>query len=413
MWNETTYARREQFFADDGNVWDADTDALEGQYKGVVGAATAQQIVRKNTEAWRSFFTCLKDADQNARPPGYWGNEDDGRELRTYIRCDEYTLEWGVRSRLEIPVEMDLKNEFGLNRTERLRLEVSGEPRWTGKQGRLEIAYDEVDDTFRAFQPVTVGDSQLDTSLADSSEAAALDIGVNNLVACTTTTGHQYLYEGRDLFAEFREATERIAYYQSRLDDQRRTSRRIDRLYRMRTRQRNHAQDALARDLVERFSEANIGTVYVGNLSGVLSAHWSCRVNEKTHNFWAYRRFIDRLECVCEEFGIAVVEISEAWTSQECPTCGSREQTVRHEDTLTCPCGFEGHADLTASQTFLVRQIGEEVGPMARPVRLTWTKHVWRDHQSPHPVRGTTANEERIDQSTRTGNVASVETQPD
>jgi len=236
--NETTYARREQLFADDGIVWDADTGALEGHYKGVVGAATAQQIVRKNTEAWRSFFTWLKGPDQNARPPVYWGNEDDGRDLRSCIRCDEYTLEWGARSRLEIPFGMDLKNEFGLNRTERLRLEVSGEPRWAGKQGRLEIAYDEVDDTFRAFQPVTVDDSQLEIPLADSSEAAALDIGVNNLVACTTTTGHQYLYEGRDLFAEFREATERMAYYQSKLDDRRRTSRRIDRLYRKRTRSR-------------------------------------------------------------------------------------------------------------------------------------------------------------------------------
>jgi len=413
LWNETTYARREQFFTDDGNVWNADTGALEGQYKGIVGSATAQQIIRKNTEAWRSFFKCLEDPDQNARPPGYWGNEDDGRELRTYIRGDQYTLEWGARSRLEIPVGMDLKNEFGLNRTERLRLEVRGEPKWNGEQGRLEIVYDEVDDTFRAFQPVTIDDSRLDTSLTDSSEAAALDIGANNLVACTTTTGQQYLYEGRDLFADFREVTERIAYYQSKLDDQRRTSDRIDRLYRKRTRRRNHAQDALVRDLVERVAADGVSELYVGDLKDVLSEHWSCRVNEKTHNFWAYRRFIDRLESVCEEYGINVVETSEAWTSQECPDCGSRDQTIRHEDTLTCPCGFERHADLTASRTFIVRQVEEEVRPMARPVRLKWTKHDWRDHHSPLPTQGTTANEERTNQSTSTGNVASVETQTD
>ncbi|GGL44081.1 hypothetical protein GCM10009037_29370 [Halarchaeum grantii] len=42
-------------------------------------------------------------------------------------------------------------------------------------------------------------------------------------------------------------------------------------------------------------------------------------MNEKTHNFWAFSRFIDRLECVCEESGIEVVETSEEYTTQECP----------------------------------------------------------------------------------------------
>lgn len=123
-------------------------------------------------------------------------------------------------------------------------------------------------------------------------------------------------------------------------------------------------------------------------------------MNEKTHTFWAYRRFIDRLENVCEEYGITVNEESEAWTSQECPECGEREETVRHEDTLTCPCGFGGHADLVASESFL-RQRNNAVGSMARPVYLKWTKHNWRDHHSPPSVAvETTANEEYTNQST-------------
>jgi len=64
-----------------------------------------------------------------------------------------------------------------------------------------------------------------------------------------------------------------------------------------------------------------------------------------TTNFWAFRAFIDRLACTAEEYGISVELRSEAWTSQECPQCGSTDRTTRHRDTLTCPCGFEGHAD--------------------------------------------------------------------
>jgi putative transposase len=332
--------------------------------------------------------------------------------LRTYVRNDQYTIECGNRSRLEVPIGSELKDELGLNRNQRLRVELSGDPKWHGEQNRLEIVYDELADTFRAFQPVTVDDSRLDSPLA--SEEAALDVGANNLVACTVTTGSQLLYEGRTLFEEFRETTERIAHYQSLLENQRESSKRIDRLYRKRTNRRNHAQDCLVRGLVERLYDEGVSTLSVGDLKGVLDTHWSPRVNEKTHNFWAYRRFIDRLEDVCEEYGITVNEESEAWTSQTCPECAEQDNTIRHEDSLTCPCGFEGHADLVASESFL-RQQNNAVGSMARPVYLKWNKHDWREHHSPPSVAvETTANEEYTNQSTTaSGNVALGEAQND
>ena len=276
-----------------------------------------------------------RDGEDTA-PPGYWGNEDDGRERRTFIRNDQYTLETGDRSRLEIPVGQDLKDEYGLH--DRLRLEVCGAPKWDGEQGRLEIQYDEVDDTFRAFQPVTVPDSRQDSPLA--SEEAALDVGANNLVACTTTTGQQYLYEGRDLFARFRDTTEEIARLRSKLRDGRYSSRRIRRLYCKRTRRRDHAQDTLVRDLMDRLYDEGVATVYVGDLTDVLSTHWSAEVNEKTHQFWAYRSFIDRLATTAEEYSITVEVQSEEYTTAECPACGKREKTERNDDVFRCSCGY-------------------------------------------------------------------------
>jgi len=85
-------------------------------------------------------------------------------------------------------------------------------------ESRLELEYDEVSDTFRAFQPVTVPDSRLDSPLA--SHEAALDVGANNLVACSTTTGNQYIYDGRELFGRFRETTDgSLAYSRSSVRD--------------------------------------------------------------------------------------------------------------------------------------------------------------------------------------------------
>jgi putative transposase len=403
LWNELTHERRQQFF-DGESVWD--TADYRTRYVGVLGSATAQQVIRKNSEAWRSFFAAQEDGE-NTSPPGYWGNEDEGRELRTYIRNDQYTLEIGERSRLEIPVGHDLKEKYGLGYHDRLRLEVAGDPKWAGEQGRLELYYDEVSDTFRAIQPVTVPDSRRDSPVAE--ESAALDVGANTLVACTTTTGQQYCYEGRELFARFRDTTEEIARLQSKLREGRYSSRRIRRLYRTRTRRRDHARDALVRDLMERLYADGVATVYVGDLTGVLSAHWSAEVNEQTHQFWAYRSFITRLATTAEEYGIGVEVRSEAYTTAECPVCGEREQTERNGDVFQCSCGYEGHADLGASRTFLDRQAGETaVGSMARPVRLTWDDHIWSE--SPHSPERASPNEERTDRSTGDGTLASVGT---
>src|SRR5699024_9464834 len=110
------------------------------------------------------------------------------------------------------------------------------------------------------------------------------DIGVNNLVACTTTTGKQYLYAGRDQFERFRATTQEIARLQSKLRDGRYTSKRIRRLYRQRTKRRDHMQGALVRDFMERLHDEGVSKVYVGALTDVLKTHWSVESNAKTHN---------------------------------------------------------------------------------------------------------------------------------
>jgi putative transposase len=390
LWNETNYGRR-QYLTDpdiDAPIWEADDHY--GEYKGVVGSATAQQVVRKNDQAWRSFFK-LKESGEANGLPGYWGNENEGRTLRTYIRNDQYTLRWASGNReqsiLDVPVGKRLKEEYDIGYRERLRLDVQGDPKWDGEAGQLELYYDEMSDQFRAIQPVTVEDSRLDSPLA--SEEAALDVGANNIVACSTTTGTQLLYEGRNLFNRFRETTREIAEYQSKLREGRYSSDRIRRLYRKRTRRRDHAQDALARDLMERLHAEGVATVYVGALKGVLDKHWSVEVNAKTHNFWAFRAFIDRLADTAVEFGITVEMKPEANTTRECPECGEREDTVRSGDSFWCPCGYEGHADLDASAKFLAQQTNDEVGSMARPARLKWDDHRWSElsRSRPNEVR--------------------------
>ena len=343
LWNEVNFQRLMRYNDEDGfegGVWNADTGRLEGQYKGVLGASTAQQVIGKNSEAWRAFFQ-LKDqyhdesntsVTEHPEPPGFRGNDDDGRVLKGVVRKDAYTVEWGNRSRLEIVVGETLRDRHN-SPGSRLRLEIVGDPNWPDykDQGRLELWYDETDSTFRASQPVAISDETQVTPLAD--ETAALDIGATNLVACTTTTGQQYLYEGRELFQRFRETTGEIARLQSKLREGRHSSERIRGLHQKRTRRRDHAQEALCRDLLDRLYTEGVDTVYIGGLTDVLETHWSVETNAKTHNFWAFKQFTKRLACTAEEYGISVEVRSEAWTSQE----GVGRQTGRHGISIRSP----------------------------------------------------------------------------
>ena len=55
LWNKLNYIRRQAFF--EGRFdWKEGVDELYNEFKPILGSATAQQIVRKNNEAWRSFF---------------------------------------------------------------------------------------------------------------------------------------------------------------------------------------------------------------------------------------------------------------------------------------------------------------------------------------------------------------------
>ncbi|GAA0283784.1 hypothetical protein GCM10009000_118470 [Halobacterium noricense] len=199
LWNEVNYQRLMRYNDEadfDGDVFDADTGRLEGKYKGVLGASTAQQVIRKNSEAWRGFFK-LKDqyhdesntsVTEHPKPPGFRGNEKDGRQLKTVIRNDAYTLEWGERSRIEILVGSELKDRY--DHTGRLRLEIAGNPNWPDyeKQGRLDLWYDETESTFRASQPVTIYDGA-DLCGAGPHQTSPFSTGIYSRSLSSSTPG--------------------------------------------------------------------------------------------------------------------------------------------------------------------------------------------------------------------------------
>ena len=386
LWNQITYRRRQQYFDEDGDVWNADYTDLYEQYAPILGKATCQQVVRKNSEAWRSHFELLslyhdesnRSVTEKPSPPGYWGSRDDGYDLHGLVRNDLYTFDWDERrSTLEFGVGDVLEDRYDFEHNERITLEVRGNPQWRGDDSRMELIYDEHADQLRVQHPVRIQSDDIrkqrqaafthTLNRENTTQSAAIDVGANNMLAIVTEDGDTAVYHARPEFDRFQTQSERIATLQSQLPEGQWTSTRIKRIYAERSRRRDHSRDAAVKHAAEWLLARNVDTVYVGDLTDVLDAHWSAAVNEKTHEFWSHGELTDRIKLTFGDVGITITEVGEYDTSSQCPVCAS-DTVTRDGDSFRCEdCGLDAHSDIVGAWNILQ----SEVGPMARPAALS------------------------------------------
>jgi putative transposase len=425
--NEVNYRRRQAYF--DTSEWKQATYTdLYDDYAPVISKAACQQLVAKNAEAWTSFDELTKkykrgDLDDEPSLPGYWGNRSDGYDMKSVVRNDLYQINWDAdQSTIKIPVGKALNEKYDLpGRGYLVELELRGNPRWKGKQGRLDIQLDESAQCFRVNQPVTVQPDYheivrqadfphtLDSENTDSdtdSLSAAIDVGANNTLTIVTSAGDALVFHARPQFEQFREAYVEISGLQSQLPPFTYTSERIQRRYDALYDRRDHHRDAAVKHAARWLVEQGVEEVFVGDVSDVLSTHWSARVNQKNHAFWSHGQLTDRLDETFAVAGLSLNEVSEAGSSSTCPSCESTDVT-RHADSFSCDaCHVESHADVVGAAMLLDENTSVDVsewfgpsdgreaadGSMARPVArsagrlrdgdhevtyLQWDAHEW------------------------------------
>jgi transposase len=147
LFNEVNYERRQQFFQQHQVDFKSTWDKYYEKYKGILGV-NAQAVLQKNNEAWSSFFSLinlkkkgkLPPHMKHVSPPRYW-KEEKKRKLILVVRQDRY----------EVDGNKLILKDFNLE------IEFAGRLRWYGKQGRLEIYYDDVENAWYASIPVDVG----------------------------------------------------------------------------------------------------------------------------------------------------------------------------------------------------------------------------------------------------------------
>ena len=214
-------------------------------------------------------------------------------------------------------------------------------------------------------------------------ETAGVDLGEVHLAAFYTDSG-SFLFNGRELRSLRRQQNRTKARFSRKIARKKRGSRRWKRLVRAKNRQlekiRNQILDLLHKQstrLVKTLADRRVGTVVVGDVTGIRERiDYGSKANQKLHQ-WAYSKFAHMLKYKARLCGMTVERVGETYTSQTCARCQERHKPSGRN--YTCPdCGFEAHRDLLGAANIRTKYSGEIpiAGEMALPTGVRYDPHM-------------------------------------
>jgi putative transposase len=259
---------------------------------------------------------------------------------------------------------------------------------WVGKLGRLEVLYDELSEKWYAHIPVEV--EWKPPSRTDAKKKASLDLGICNLATLYIEGEKPIIYSGRAVLSDWVYHTKKIADKQSKLPEKKHTSKRIRLQFRKRQRRLKHAINAMLRSIFSTLEEKEVGEFYIGDLNGVKNTNHGKKTNQKINNFWAYDLMKKRIMKLGEEYGIKVVAVSEAYTSETCCLCGKQHNGRVERGLMVCRKKHQSiNADVNGAVNILNVAVNRTLvlstdfgfsgsRLMAEPLLLRWNYNEWR-----------------------------------
>ena len=290
--------------------------------------------------------------------PRYW-KKNGRRELRIIVRNDCYRID----------------DEY-MYLPKGLKLKYKGELKWMGKQGRLEIIYDEVDEVWRGFMTVKLEEPPP----KGGNKPLYIDLGVINLATIWFDGLKQPIsFSGRAVLADWWYWTARISEEQSRLarTNSTKTSRKLRKLYRIRQRRFRHAVNAMVKTIVDGAHQLGISKIVLGKLKGIRKNGKNGKANAIINNFWSFNYIIRRFKERAEEYGIEVEEKSEYRTSSKCPFCHSEDILTRGRLFRCLYCGLEANRDAVGVLNIGYLHGGGVNWVVAHPLLLRWDGMRW------------------------------------
>jgi putative transposase len=330
--------------------------------------------MQKSNEAWNAFFSLLKLRREGklpphmrrVSPPGYWKDrESKKRKLLLVVRQDRYIVD--VESKVLILKDFNLEIKF------------VGRLRWFGRQGRLEMHYDDARNAWYACIPVEVGVEEAKTGRRSrhivkgergviqikspkGNKAASIDLGINNLASVVVDDGTWLLYKGigaKEDYFYLQRLISRIQSLRDTLKDKllsdaiEELNHEMRRLYGKLARRLLHLYRNFASHLLKQLHELGVSTIYLGYPFNIAQQ----KGNKFTVNMWSYRKLMEAIELKAQEYGIRVFEVVEYNTSKHC-AYHNVEVKRQPRGVVSCPKGHKLHSDLNGALNIMKKATG-------------------------------------------------------
>ena len=306
---------------------------------------SSQRVLQELAEAFDSWYANRQNGDQKANPPGYRKHGDDHPRSTVTFKQKGFKLDTQY-DRVRLSKGENLKNYWsdfalceyqtppGVDLSE-VKSVQQVRAVWTGSEWELHF----------------VCKVELEVSEAPGTKTVGVDLGLNNFAALAYEDGHAELYPLNCLKQDDYYFSKHIA----KCDDA--ASEQATRLRHKKSTRRTHYFHALSRHIVDQCVEEEVGTIVVGDLSGIREDEsdevkdWGPHGNLDLHS-WAFDRFTDLLTYKAEMEGITVEQVSERDTSKSCSCCGRKRDANRIERGLyVCDeCNMVANADVNGAE---------------------------------------------------------------
>lgn len=150
----------------------------------------------------------------------------------------------------------------------------------------------------------------------DNKRYGSIDLGLNNICTMTSNVCQSIIYNGRPLKSINRFYEKRKADLQSKLKDNKHTSKRISRLAYKRNRKNKDYLHKLSCAIVKYMEANSLNTLFVGKNAGWKDSIDMGKVNNQNFVSIPYNMLISMLEYKCKLHGIRFVVVNEAYTSK-------------------------------------------------------------------------------------------------
>jgi len=277
---------------------------------GLLQAGVSQQTLKVVDRSFKSFFNLIKKAKsgeyrfQDIKMPHY---REKGGLFNLVLSTNAINIKDGF---LTVPVSREFSKLHG------------------GKQIRIPFPGRLVDKKIKEVRicPVYGGRyfkiqycyvQEVEPQKVSPNKALAIDIGLENLATCVSTTGTSFIMDGRKIKSINQWWNKRKAFYQSVADKQ--GVKKTERLSNLARKRNNRVQDYIrktARYIVNFCIKNEIGTIVCGyNLDFNRGMNLGKKNNQQFTQI-SFGSLREALKNLCERYGIRYVEQEESYTSK-------------------------------------------------------------------------------------------------